>query len=212
MSDDFANQRAAMVLQQLRARGIQDEAVLRAMGQVPREQFVPQPLQALAYADKPLPLPSQQTISQPYVIGLMLEALGLRPSDKVLEVGAGSGYVAALLSHLVAQVYAVERQEKLVQYAQQRLSNYANVRLFLADGSLGLAQFAPYDAIAVAAAGPMIPPSLKNQLAINGRLIMPLGKQNKQKLVRITRRSHDKFTIESLVNVRFVPLIGQEGW
>lgn len=212
MADQFATQRARMVSEQLAARGITDTAVLRAMGTVPREHFVPPRLQSVAYADKPLPLPNHQTISQPYVIGLMLQALHLRPSDSVLEVGAGSGYVAALLSQLVATVYTVERQEGLVRYAQARLAAYPRVQLFLADGSLGLPAFAPYDGIIVAAAGPLLPPSLKNQLAIHGRLVMPIGKQAKQKLVRVTRHTQDKFAIEPLVNVRFVPLIGQEGW
>lgn len=213
MSPDFAQQRAEMVAD-LAKHGIQNRAVLQAMGTVPREQFVPEEHLENAYYDGPIPLPTQQTISQPYVVALMLSALNLQPHFKVLEVGAGSGYAAAVLSKLVQQVHTVERYPQLVEYAQARLHNvgYANVAVHLGDGTLGWPPAAPYDAIIVAAGGPTVPTSLREQLAKNGRLIMPVGSQKKQKLQLVWRKTNSRFGQKTLSPVRFVPLIGSEGW
>lgn len=211
---DFDQQRARMVAEQIEGRGITDTAVIQAMRTVPREQFVPDEYQVYAYEDGPLPIPVRQTISQPYVVAFMLESLTLRPSDKVLEIGAGSGYAAALLSRIVAEVHTVERHEKLVAYARTRLAalRYDNVHVHRGDGSLGWPEFAPYDAIVVAAGGPIVPPTLKRQLALNGRLVMPTGKRRSQTLVKVERQSEDRFTHTNLGPVKFVPLIGEEGW
>jgi len=212
---DFAAERAAMVEEQLRQRGIRDTAVLEAMGAVPRELFVPKNLQAHAYKDGPLPLPHKQTISQPYVVAYMICLLHLRPQDAVLEVGAGSGYAAAVLSRLARVVYTIERHAELVAYAQKRLAylGYDNVHVIHGDGSQGYLAHAPYEAIVVAAGGPAVPDSLKKQLAIGGRLVMPVGlDRRQQRLVRVTRLETAVFDEERKGQVAFVPLIGSEGW
>jgi protein-L-isoaspartate(D-aspartate) O-methyltransferase len=211
----FARERLAMVEQQLRKRGIRDTAVLAAMAQVPRELFVGPEYRAQAYDDTPLPIPAGQTISQPYVVALMIEALYLRAADRVLEIGTGSGYAAAVLSRIAHEVYTVERHEELVVYARQRFLElgYGNVQVRHGDGTLGWAENAPYDGIVVAAGGPQIPLSLRQQLAAGGRLVIPIGRQRqRQQLVRITRHHGDRFQQEKLGYVRFVPLIGEEGW
>lgn len=213
--EKFADQRARMVEKQLKARGIRDPAVLEAMRIVPRENFVPKSYRKYAYRDGPIPIPNRQTISQPYVVALMVSALHLQPTDKVLEIGTGSGYAAAVLSRIVRAVYTVERHERLVQYARQRLAGlgYDNVWVHHGDGTLGLPEHAPYDAIIVAAGGPDVPPSLREQLAIGGRLVMPVGRHRRQqKLMRITRHGPDHFTKKDLGAVAFVPLVGEEGW
>lgn len=214
MSIDFARERARMVAEQIEGRGIRDTAVLHAMRTVPREQFVLEGYAPYAYEDSPLPIPANQTISQPYVVAFMLEALALRPSAKVLEIGTGSGYAAALLSQMVAEVHTVERHEKLVWYARQRLAalGYTNVQVHHGDGSLGWPEQAPYDGIVVAAGGPMVPMSLKKQLAMHGRLIMPVGRRGSQNLVLLVRDHEDHLAQTSLGPVKFVPLIGEEGW
>jgi protein-L-isoaspartate(D-aspartate) O-methyltransferase len=213
MPPDFAQQRVEMVADLVR-KGIRDKAVLQAMRTVPRELFVPQEHLEHAYHDGPIPLPSEQTISQPYVVALMLSTLKLQPHFKVLEVGTGSGYAAAVLSKLVQQVHTVERQAQLVAYAQARLhdAGYANIAVHLGDGTLGWPSAAPYDAIIVAAGGPTVPPSLREQLGENGRLIMPVGSQQKQKLQLVWRKANGRFGQKTLSPVRFVPLIGSEGW
>ncbi len=213
MTLDFEALRAEMVAD-LQKRGIQDTAVLQAMNTVPREQFVPESHLEHAYYNGALPLPAEQTISQPFVVALMLSALNLKPHFKVLEVGSGSGYAAAVLGQIVQQVHTVERQEELVAYAKARLEQlgYGNVAVHLGDGTLGWPEAAPYDAIVVAAAGPKVPLSLQEQLAVNGRLIMPVGSQKKQKLHLIWRKSNGQFGQKTLTPVRFVPLIGSEGW
>ncbi|MCP4415216.1 MAG: protein-L-isoaspartate(D-aspartate) O-methyltransferase [Chloroflexi bacterium] len=213
MLPDFAKQRAEMVAD-LAKQGIRDKAVLRAMHTVPREHFVPEEHLDYAYYDGPIPLPANQTISQPYVVALMLSALNLQPHFKVLEIGTGSGYAAAVLSQLVRQVHTVERQERLVDYAQARLDDigYANIAVHLGDGTLGWPAAAPYNAIIVAAGGPTVPTALREQLAENGRLIIPVGSQQKQKLELVWRKANGRFGKNPLTPVRFVPLIGQEGW
>jgi protein-L-isoaspartate(D-aspartate) O-methyltransferase len=212
---DFAAARAAMVAEQLRGRGIRDEAVLRAMSVVPREIFIASTYRPHAYKDGPLPIPHKQTISQPYIVAYMLSLLQLGPEDTVLEVGAGSGYAAAVLSRIVRAVYAIERHKGLVDYAQKRLNylGYDNVTLIHGDGTKGYPPCAPYEAIVVAAGGPVVPETLKEQLAVNGRLIIPIGRDRRQQnLVRVTRLSETEFEQEAKGPVAFVPLIGAEGW
>ena len=211
---DFEYQRARMVTDQLKARGIHDTAVLRAMRRVPREHFVLPPYLEHAYRDGPIPIPAKQTISQPYVVAYMLGELALMPTDRVLEIGTGSGYAAAILSHIVSEVYTVERHKKLVTYARERLGDLGcmNVHVLHGDGSLGWPEHAPYDAIIVAAGGPHVPSTLTAQLAEDGRLIMPVGKQRSQRLVLIRREGPEAFIKQTLVSVRFVPLIGEEAW
>ncbi|MEM7335948.1 MAG: protein-L-isoaspartate(D-aspartate) O-methyltransferase [Chloroflexota bacterium] len=211
---DFGQLREEMVETQLKARGVRDTAVLNAMRTVPRELFVPPKVRAAAYRDRALPLLAEQTISQPFIVAKMIELLQLKPSDRVLEIGAGSGYAAAVMSQIVAHVYSVERLPQLATYARHHLEKggFDNVTVFDADGTLGLPDHAPYDAIAVAASGPRIPTELPKQLAINGRLILPVGKEKKQRLILVTRKSQRRFSKKRLAPVRFVPLIGQDGW
>ena len=211
----FASQRQKMVEQQIKRRGIRDGAILDAMLDVPREEFVVEAYQAAAYDDTPLPIPAGQTISQPYVVALMIRALQLNPNDCVLEIGSGSGYAAALLGRIVREVHAVERHEELVEYARERLQRlgYDNVHVHHADGSMGWPLGAPYDGIMVSASGPSVPPALQEQLALGGRLIMPIGRaRDLQTLIRITRVAKDKYVEKDLGGVRFVPLIGKQGW
>ncbi len=213
--DAYAAARARMVAEQLAGRDIEDAAVLRAMRLVPRERFVPQASRPYAYDDGPLPIPANQTISQPYVVAYMLAALALRPGDRVLEIGAGSGYAAAVLSRIVGQVYTVERHAELADYARERLAalGYDNVRVHRGDGTRGWPEHAPYDAIIVAAGGPAVPDSLRGQLAPGGRLVMPVGRSRQQQhLVLVTRRPDGGYDEERLAPVAFVPLIGEEGW
>ncbi len=210
---DFDQLRAAMVAE-LQEQGIRDTAVLQAMNTVPREHFVPEEYLEYAYYNGPVPLPAKQTISQPFIVALMLAVLKLKPHFNLLEIGTGSGYAAAVASLLVRQVHTIERQAKLVPYAKTRLNQlgYANIALHLGDGTLGWPAAAPYDAIVVAAGGPTVPASLRNQLAVNGRLIMPVGSQKKQKLHLVWRKADGRFGHKVLTPVRFVPLIGREGW
>jgi protein-L-isoaspartate(D-aspartate) O-methyltransferase len=211
---DFAGQRERMV-EQIAALGVRDPAVLAAMRAVPRERFVPEHLAHRAYDDGPLPIGEGQTISQPYVVAVMTEALRLQPRDRVLEIGTGSGYAAAVLASIVAEVYTVERVASLAESACRRLVDlgYANVHVRLGDGSLGWAEHAPYDAIVVTAGGPDVPPSLLRQLAPHGRLVMPVGPEPRaQRLVRMVRTADDGYEREDLEEVAFVPLIGAEGW
>ena len=207
-------ERARMV-DALEQRGITDELVLHAFRRVPREGFIDARLGEFAYSDAPLPIDEEQTISQPYVVALTVEALALRGGERVLEVGTGSGYAAAILSCIAGEVYSVERLESLATSAEERLRElgYGNVRVLLGDGSLGWPEHAPYDAIAVAAGGPRVPQALLSQLCVGGRLVIPVGPDiASQVLVRITRRSETEFDEEQLGDVRFVPLIGEQGW
>jgi protein-L-isoaspartate(D-aspartate) O-methyltransferase len=212
---DLRNKREEMVRTQIAARGVRDPRVLEAMRTVPREGFVPPELAEFAYNDSPLPIESQQTISQPYIVALMTEALALEPGDRVLEIGTGSGYAAAVLARIAREVYTVERHEELARVASRRLRTlgFENVHVLHADGTLGWPDHAPFDAIVVAAGGPKIPPSLIEQLAIGGRLVIPVGEgRDFQKLVRITRTADGRLQEEDLGEVRFVPLIGVQGW
>lgn len=213
--DSFAGRREEMVEHQLRARGVRDTAVLQAFLTVPRELFVPRNLRASAYEDAPLPIPGGQTISQPYVVAYMLSLLALRPTDRVLEVGTGSGYAAALLSQIVAEVYTVERQAELVAYARKRLAEIGceNVWVHHGDGSLGWPEHAPYDAILVSAGSPEIPQALQEQLTINGRLVIPVGSSRRQqRIVLVQRTGANSYRQQHLSPVAFVPLIGAQGW
>lgn len=211
---DFTAARARMVAAQLKLRGIQDQAVLGAMAAVPRENFVDPELAEFAYEDGALPIPEGQTISQPYIVGLMLEAARLTPHAKLLEIGAGSGYAAAVASRIVDQVFAIERHARLAKAAGRRFRKlgYRNIKLKTGDGSQGWPAAAPFDVILVAAAGPSAPESLKAQLAIGGRLIIPIGEEGEQVLRRITRVSETRFEEDTLGAVKFVPLIGAEGF
>ncbi len=212
---DFATLREDMVRRQIAARGVRDRRVLEAMRTVPREAFVPERLAEFAHDDTPLPIGEDQTISQPYVVALMAEALELGPGDRVLEIGAGSGYAAAVLSRIAREVWAVERHESLALQAQARMDRlgYFNVHIMHGDGTLGWPEHAPYEAIVVAAGGPEVPPALLDQLAEGGRLVIPIGPDPRtQSLVRVRRRSDGSYLHEDLGAVRFVPLIGAQGW
>jgi protein-L-isoaspartate(D-aspartate) O-methyltransferase len=218
ISDDatgFAAQRERMVARQIVARGVRDPLVLAAMRQVPREAFLPERVRDLAYDDSPLPIGHGQTISQPYIVAAMIEALQLNGGERVLEIGAGSGYAAAVLAQIAGEVTTIERIGALADRAAAALAalGFGNVQVRQGDGSRGWPPGAPYDAIVVAAGGPHLPESLKAQLAIGGRLVMPVGAdQSAQQLVRLTRRSVADVRCEPLADVRFVPLIGDEGW
>lgn len=212
---DFAALREEMVRRQIEARGIRSRLLLDAMRTVPREAFVPEPLARMAYEDSPLPIEADQTISQPYIVALMIEAAGVRPGGKVLEIGAGSGYAAAVMGRIAANVVAIERHEELARLAAARMQRLGcdNVEIVHGDGSAGWPGEAPYDSILVAASGSHVPDALKQQLAIGGTLVMPLGAPHAmQSLVKLTRKSESDFLAEDLGAVRFVPLIGEEGW
>ena len=199
----------------LKRQGIRNQAVLDAMATVPREEFVGIHLQEFAYDNSPLPIEEGQTISQPYIVAFMTEALELNMDSRVLEVGTGYGYAAAILAHLSKEVFTIERHQSLAHLATSRLQklNYNNVHVLCGDGTLGWPEHAPYDGIIVAAGGPRAPRSLIEQLAIGGRLVIPMGPSTKeQKLTRITRINKEEIKIEELGAVRFVPLIGEEGW
>jgi protein-L-isoaspartate(D-aspartate) O-methyltransferase len=212
--DPHAQDRALMVARHLEARGISDPLVLAAMGEVPREDFVSEPLKEFAYEDSALPIEAGQTISQPYIVARMIELLELQPGDKVLEVGAGSGYAAAVVSSIASQVYAVERHEELARHARERLERlgYDNVEILCGDGTKGLPDQAPFDAILVSAGGPQVPEALKRQLAIGGRLVIPVGRGMHQTLLQIRRIDENTFEENDFGDVTFVPLIGAEGW
>ena len=204
-----------MIEHQLVARGIRDERILRAMAEVPRDEFVPHELVEFAYEDTPLPIDEAQTISQPYIVALMLEALELENNDNVLDVGTGSGYAAAVASRIAAQVYGIERHASLARVAAERCKRlgYTNVYIHHGDGTLGSPENAPFNAIMVAAGGPGVPAPLKNQLAIGGRLVIPVGTTPRvQNLLRVRRTGQDTWQEEDLGPVAFVPLIGEEGW
>lgn len=211
----FDAARARMVEDQIARRGVRDPRVLAAMRHVPRERFLPEGQQALACLDAPQPIGAGQTISQPYIVALMAEAARIAPGDRVLEIGTGSGYAAAVLADLAAEVVSVERIAALSDAARTRLDQlgYGRVTLRVGDGTRGAPDLAPFDAILVAAGGPTVPPALREQLAPGGRLIIPIGSEiGRQRLLRVTRGADGTFTEEDLGGVHFVPLIGQAGW
>jgi protein-L-isoaspartate(D-aspartate) O-methyltransferase len=203
-----------MVERQLRQRGIQDERVLAAMYKVPRHEFVARQSWGEAYADHPVLIGEQQTTSQPYMIAAMVQAAQITPEDRVLEIGAGSGYQTAILAELAKEVFAVERYPSLAETARQTLERmgYRNVKIIAGDGSLGLAEFAPYAAIIVSAAAPRVPPALVQQLAPGGRLVIPVGDTHQQVLQLVQRDEQGNITVQTLEGCRFVPLIGQQGF
>jgi protein-L-isoaspartate(D-aspartate) O-methyltransferase len=213
LPDEYAVQREQMVRNQIEARGVHDERVVAAMRAVPRHLFVPPYQMSAAYRDTPLAIGQGQTISQPYIVALMTEMLGLAGTERVLEIGTGSGYQAAVLAQLAAEVITVERFPSLAQEARERLARlgYNNVRVEVGDGSLGWSQGAPYDAIIVTAASPEMPEPLPDQLADGGRLVLPVGPRWTQHLVRV-RREGRTFQREISIGVAFVPLIGAHGW
>ena len=204
-----------MVERQIAARGVVGKRLLAAMRTVPREAFVPDRLREFAYEDAPLSIEADQTISQPYIVALMIEAARLGPDGTVLEIGAGSGYAAAVMSRVAGRVYAIERHQELADLAAERMKRlgYGNVVVRHGDGSKGWPEEAPFDAILAAASGPDVPDVLLRQLAVGGRLVMPIGEpQAVQTLVAVTRSGEDQFDTEDLGPVRFVPLIGAHGW
>ena len=212
---DFQAQREAMVERQLKRRGITEPDILDAFLAVPREAFVSDQFADQAYGDHPLPIEAGQTISQPYIVALMIQAAGINPGDNVLEVGAGSGYAAAIMSKIAGRVTAIERQHDLVEVARARLHRlgYANVEIIEGDGTKGCPHEAPFDAILAAACGSHVPKSLIAQLAPAGRLVIPLGEPGwVQELVKVTKQKDGILKQENLGGVRFVPLIGEEGW
>ncbi len=212
---DFQKLRAEMVERHIAHRGVRSAVVLEAMRSVPREEFLPEDMREFAYEDTPLPIAEGQTISQPYIVAMMTEALGLEGGEKVLEIGTGSGYAAAVLSKIAKEVYTVERIGQLAEKSAATLSHlgYDNVHVLHGDGTRGWPDHAPYDAIIVAAGGPQVPESLKAQLKVGGRLVIPVGTLRRlQELVRVTRVAEHEYTTTELADVRFVPLVGAEGW
>lgn len=201
------------MVETLRARGIRDERVLQAMERVPRHEFVPEPLREQAYEDHPLPIGEGQTISQPYIVGIALEALSLRATDRVLEVGGGSGYQTALLAELTEHVDSVERQQSLALAARSTLARlgYANVTVSAGDGSLGLGVRSPFDAMVVSAAAPYLPAALFEQLREGGRMVIPVGRPRAQELQLVMKQA-GRAVITNLGGCSFVPLIGAQGY
>ena len=212
---DFTREREAMVERQLKRRGIHDQHILDAFLEVPREAFVDPEHAPLAYGDHPLPIEAGQTISQPYIVALMIEAAEIQSGDAVLEIGAGSGYAAALMSRIADRVVAIERHPELARLARERMQTlgFENVRIIEGDGTRGCSEEAPFDAILAAASGSHIPRALVEQLAADGRLVMPLGDSGEaQRLVLLRKLQDGSVEREELGAVRFVPLIGEEGW
>ncbi len=214
MADDFyASARQDMVETQIRKRGVKDENVLRVMATLPRHEFVPPHSRGMAYADEPVGIGGGQTISQPYIVAAMTEALCLHGIEKVLDIGTGCGYQAAILSCLAREVYSVELRPDLAHSAAERLERlgFHHVHVHTGDGSMGLKEFAPYDAILVAAAAPSVPQPLLDQLADGGRMIVPVGTEEHQQLLLVTRQGA-VFNSERREQCRFVPLMGRYGW
>ena len=212
---EFSMLRKLMVERQLVPMGIFDNAVLAAMGEVPREEFVPPDMRRWAYEDGPLPIGQGQTISQPFIVAYMAQALELTRTERVLEIGTGSGYAAAVVSRIVAEIHSTERLATLAEAARVRLRGlgFLNIHVHVGDGSLGLPGHAPYDAIVVTAGAPWVPEALKQQLALGGRLVIPVGTHlDLQELVRVRRVGEKDYTSERLMGVRFVPLVGADGW
>jgi len=211
---DFSEEeRQQMVKNQLLRRDINDPLVLEVMGKVPRHRFVDDEYANMAYSDGPLPIGQGQTISQPYIVALMTQLLELKGDEKVLEVGTGSGYQAAVLAHLAREVHTIERHKELARNAERKLKalGITNVEVHIGDGSQGLKEYAPYDGILVTAAAPNLPAALRDQLKIGGRIIIPVGGRGGQFLECWTR-TQDDFDCRDVIPVAFVPLIGQYGW
>lgn len=211
---DFSISRRRMVEQHIKARGVRDPLVLDAMLQVPRHLFVEEALRDQAYSDFPLPIGHRQTISQPYMVAVMTEALRLGGGEKVLEIGTGSGYQAAVLSRIAGRVYTVERIAELARRARRVLDQIGctNVNIKVTDGTFGWEEEQPFDGILVTAGAPSIPQSYLRQLAPGGRLVIPVGSLGSQTLMRVTHSSPGRFDEERLLDCRFVPLIGRNGW
>jgi protein-L-isoaspartate(D-aspartate) O-methyltransferase len=212
-NDSLPAQRLRMVEEQLRARGIRDERLLAAMAKVPREEFISGEEIANAYGDYPLPIGAGQTISQPYIVAAMVEALEVNPADRVLEVGTGTGYQAAILGELSAEVWTIERHAELADKAREILQRlgYSNIHVVTGDGSLGLPEHAPFTKILVAAAAPRVPETLVAQLADGGRLVVPVGTRQEQQ-VQIVRKMGNEIAVSLRDPCRFVPLVGEQGW
>lgn len=206
--------RDIMIDRHLKARGIKNQDVLRAMHEVPREAFIPEKMAEFAYEDSPLPIGQGQTISQPYIVAVMTELLEPSKGDRVLEIGTGSGYAAAVLSRIVAEVYTVERHKELADAARERFRRlgYENIHVRQGDGTLGWPEYSPYDAVVVTAGAPEVPQPLKEQLTVGGRLVIPTGSSRGQELIRMRRTAEDAYEQEELHQMRFVPLIGAAGW
>ena len=212
---DFTTLRDRMVERQIAARGLDDPRLLAAFRAVPREDFISGDYADQAYQDSPLPIESGQTISQPYIVALTIDAAEIKPGDKVLEVGAGSGYAAAVIGQIAAEVIAIERHRDLVELARKRMERLrcGNVRIVEGDGTLGWPEEAPFDAIVAAASGSHVPQSWIDQLKPGGRIVMPIGSPNAvQSLVKVTKADDGTLRYQDLGGVRFVPLIGQEGF
>ena len=212
---NYVAEREAMVERQLRRRGITEPDILDAFRAVPRESFISAEFAHLAYGDHPLPIEASQTISQPYIVALMIQAAAVKPCDKVLEVGSGSGYAAAIISRIAQKVVGIERQHDLVEIARERLQRlgYDNVVIVEGDGTRGFPDEAPFEAILAAASGSHVPRALIEQLAPGGRIVMPVGEPGwVQELIKVTKQDDGTLTQENLGGVRFVPLIGEEGW
>ncbi len=212
--DLYQKKRSLMVEQQIKARGISDENVIRALAEVPREEFVPDHLKKFAYDDGPLSIGEGQTISQPYIVALMTECLEIKNTDRVLEIGTGSGYQTAVLLHIADFVCSIERIPSLAQKAQDKLEALglaSNLKISVGDGSCGLPDDAPFDCIMVTSAAPVIPEVLKGQLSESGRLVVPAGSRHSQTLYKITRKQHS-FNYQEITSCVFVPLIGKFGW
>jgi protein-L-isoaspartate(D-aspartate) O-methyltransferase len=212
---NYAAEREEMVERQLRRRGITEPHILDAFRAVPREAFIGADYAHLAYGDHPLPIEANQTISQPYIVALMIQAAAIKPGDTVLEVGSGSGYAAAVVSRIAARVIGIERQHDLVEVARERLRRlgFDNVEIIEGDGTKGCREHAPFDAILAAASGSHVPRPLVEQLAPRGRIVMPVGEPGWiQELIKVTKNEDGTLVQEGLGEVRFVPLIGEEGW
>ncbi|MFW6054525.1 MAG: protein-L-isoaspartate(D-aspartate) O-methyltransferase [Thermodesulfobacteriota bacterium] len=212
---DYAKERQEMVRTQIETRGVKDPLILKAMRTVPRHLFMPEEMRDMAYADRPLPIGQGQTISQPYIVAYMSELLRLRGGEKVLEIGTGLGYQAAVLSCVASFVYTVEYHQELIDKAERIFQSleYTNILTKRGDGSLGWEEHAPYDGIIATASGPEVPRPLKEQLKTGGRLVMPIGHYRfGQQIVRVTRGSSDNYHLERFLEVSFVPLVGEYGW
>ena len=214
MDSTRLSERHVMVKEQLEKRGIQNPWVLQAMLDIPRHFFLPDEQHLKAYEDRPIPIGQGQTISQPYIVALMVELIEPKDTDRVLEVGLGSGYSASVLRRVVKEVYAIERDPLLLDEARRRLERlpFGQIHLKTGDGTLGWSEAAPFDAILVTAGSPRIPETLLSQLKVGGVMVVPVGNREEQKLVRVVKSSETHFQEKELMAVRFVPLIGAEGW